>query len=201
MVNVTNFNRLVGEGQKGKVLLMSMVACAATVMLWAGAGLYFYQAPAENVPPYADAMFVLAPTNDRISYAERLMDQGYAGTLALSVPPGEDDNRDGLPCNEKRAYLIVCFQPSPVTTQGEARAVQQLATANGWNSVNVVTDQSHAPRAGLIIERCYKGQLSIVAYRKDDLPLLSLTTPRDSWAFAYTYETAAFTKAAINQEC
>lgn len=183
-----------------KRFLLTGVGCLTALLLWATAGLFLYVAPAMDPPRHADVLFVLAPPNDRMSYAEQLMDQGYADTLAISAPLDQNGSLDSSLCNQKRAYRIVCFYPDPVTTQGEARALQSLSREYGWRSANVLTVQFHAARARVILERCYKGDLSMIA-KWQDLPLLSISNPRSSWAYRYAYETAAFVKVGLNQDC
>lgn len=117
--------------------------------------------------------------------------------LAISVPLVEG-RKEPAACKERRAYRVVCFNPEPVTTQGEARALQRLSARYGWKSVNVLTAEFHVTRARVILERCYKGDLRMIAHRQDR-PLFSLT--RNSWAYIYAYETAAFIKVAANQDC
>jgi uncharacterized SAM-binding protein YcdF (DUF218 family) len=186
--------------RRRKLLLRTVVCCSATVLLWVTAGLFLFVAPTMDAPKHADVLLVLAPAGDRMRHAERLMDHGYAGTLAISVPLGYAGNPDSALCNEKRTYRIVCFSPDPVTTQGEARALKRLSREYGWQTANVLTMQSHVARARVILERCYKGDLSMVGYWQD-LPLLSLKNPRRSWAYRYAYETAAFVKVALNTGC
>lgn len=183
-----------------KILLRSVVLCVTAVLLWASAGFFLFVAPATNEPRYADVLFVLGPPDERISYAEELMDHGYAGTLAISVTPDDDGNPDPPLCNTLRAYRVVCFVPDPYTTQGEARSLQSISNEYGWETANVLTVQSHVTRSRVIIERCYKGGLSMVAYWQN-LPLLSFKHPSRSWVYRYAYETAAFVKVALDQEC
>jgi uncharacterized SAM-binding protein YcdF (DUF218 family) len=169
------------------------------VMLWAVTGLFLYVVPAVDAPRHADVLFVLAPQGDRTRYAEQLMDQGYAGTLAISAP--RDTAGSSALCNEKRAYKTVCFDPDPVTTQGEARALQSLSEEHGWKSADVLTAQFHVTRARVLLQRCYTGDLGMIAYRQE-LPLLVLPhVGQSSWAYHYVYETAAFVKVALNQDC
>lgn len=180
---------------------LAWIASGTTALVLAACtGLFFCLAQSTDSPTHADAIFVLAPTHGRITYAEELMDQGYGSTLAISVPRHEHGSKDYAPCAEKRAYRIVCFQPDPVTTQGEARALQRLTALYGWNSVSVVSDESHLPRARILMSRCYKGDLRMVAYQKN-LPFVSLTDIGKSWMFVSVYETAAFVKVALNQDC
>lgn len=181
------------------VLFRIVAWCAAAILLWAVTGLFLYVVPATDAPKHADVLFVLAPQGDRTKYAERLMGQGYAGTLAISSPR-EEDGSSAL-CAEQRAYRIVCFEPDPVTTQGEARALQSLSVEYGWKSAEVLTAQFHVSRATVLLQRCYKGDLGMIAYQQR-LPLLVVPNlAQSSWAYHYVYETAAFVKVALHQDC
>jgi uncharacterized SAM-binding protein YcdF (DUF218 family) len=177
-----------------------MMVCGLTVfLLWASTGVLLYFVNTTEVVRKSDVLLVLAPSGDRLSKAERLMAEGYAGVLAISVPSGSRDADSAL-CRENREYAIVCFRPDPVTTQGEARSLRTLSQLHGWNSATALTGRSHIPRAQVILERCYKGALSMVA-DSEDLPLISFVKPRSSWAYRYAYETAAFVKVAFNADC
>jgi uncharacterized SAM-binding protein YcdF (DUF218 family) len=57
---------------------------------------------------------------------------------------------------------VLCFQPNPFSTQGEARAVARLARAHGWSRVVVVTSTFHVTRARMLFRRCYPGKLWMV---------------------------------------
>jgi uncharacterized SAM-binding protein YcdF (DUF218 family) len=123
--------------------------------------------------------------------AEKIMAGGYAETLVLSIPRGGTPASDV--CREKRPYPVICFTPDPVTTQGEARALQRLAKEHEWQTVNVLTAKFHVARSRIILERCYKGDLNVVTYEQDLSAL--------SWAYSFAYETAAFMKVAANPSC
>jgi uncharacterized SAM-binding protein YcdF (DUF218 family) len=186
-------------GRRRKLFVRTVASCAMVVTLWAVTGVFLYVVPAVDAPRHADVLFVLAPQGDRTGYAEQLMDLGYAGTLAISAPQAKDGS--AALCKEKRAYRIVCFDPDPVTTQGEARALQSLSKEYGWKSATVLTAQFHVTRARVLLQRCYKGELGMIAYRQE-LPLLVFPyLGRSSWAYHYAYETAAFVKVALNQDC
>lgn len=161
----------------GKIVAMGAISSGLSAIV----GLFLYVAPASDAPKHADVLFVLGPPDGRMKYAEQLMDQGYAGTIVVSVPLNKDGNPSFDLCHERRASRIVCFSPDPFTTQGEARVLESLSQENGWNSADVLTAQFHISRARVMVQRCYKGDLSMVAYGHT-LPLLSLTNPAGSWA-------------------
>ena len=48
----------------------------------------------------------------------------------------------------------MCFSSDPVTTAGEARAVQRLAEQHGWHSVIEVTNRPHTARAYWTFQNC-----------------------------------------------
>jgi uncharacterized SAM-binding protein YcdF (DUF218 family) len=57
---------------------------------------------------------------------------------------------------------VICFEPVPFSTRGEARAVARLARQHGWTHVVVVTSAFHVFRARMLFRRCYSGRLSMV---------------------------------------
>lgn len=167
---------------------------------WLCLGVFLFVAPPRDTPARVDVVFVLAPAYDRLATAEQLMDEGYADTLAVSSPPNDEGKPAPAICHEERAYAVICFDPDPVTTQGEARALQRLSVEHGWHSANVVTSQFHVTRARVLLQRCYEGELDVVPYWQN-MPILGLPHLRGSWAYHYAYETAAFAKVLLNPGC
>ncbi len=186
--------------RKKRLFFRSFAVIAALAIFWAVAGIFLYVAPPSDEPKHADVLFVLGPPDQRMVYAEQLMQQGYAPTLAVSSPVDEHGRFEASICGAQRSYRIICFKPDPFTTQGEARALKDLSQKYGWTSANVLTAQFHVTRARVIVDRCYKGDLHMVAYR-NGLPLLSLSDPTNSWVYEYLYQTAAFVKVALHPEC
>ncbi|WAH95922.1 YdcF family protein [Arthrobacter sp. MMS18-M83] len=186
--------------RKKRPIVMAFAVIAALAIAWGVAGIFLYVAPPSDEPEHADVVFVLGPPDNRISYAEQLMQQGYAPALAVSSPVGKDGKFEADICAAHRSYRIICFNPDPFTTQGEARALRDLSSQYGWKNANVLTAQFHVTRARVIMGRCYGGDLRMVAYRTG-LPLLSLSNPKSSWAYEYVYQTAAFVKVAIHPDC
>lgn len=165
----------------------------AALGAWLVAGVFLFVAPVTDDPSPASAVFVLAPaTDDRVERAEDMIARGYADTLAVSVPSSTEGIDPGI-CHEERPYRVLCFAPDPITTQGEGRALRELSNEYGWQSVNVVTANFHVARARIILQRCFAGDLRMVGYEAN------LSPP--SWAYRFTYETAAFVKVAVNPEC
>lgn len=177
----------------------ALTALAAIAALLLSIPAFFLLVTPDSDPPgQADALLVLGPPNDRIRYAEQIMTQGYAGTLVISNPASHVG--DPAPCEAQRAYKIVCFDPEPATTRGEARALRRLAAEHGWDSVQVLTVPWHFSRARIVLERCYDGRLSLTPYEQS-LPIFSLSRPARSWAYLFTYESAALIQAALTEDC
>lgn len=118
-------------------------------------------------PQPADAVFVLGPSDEtRVEHARDLMEQGLAPTVVYATPQGdfgggaeaETDELGKPDCDTGVAYEVICFEPDPSTTQGEAMKMRDLAAERGWDDVIVITMRPHVPRAQLIVDRCYEGQ-------------------------------------------
>ncbi|MCS5716755.1 YdcF family protein [Herbiconiux sp. CPCC 205763] len=173
-------------------VLAGVVAAAAAIAL---IGLPFYVFPTVDQPERADAIVVLGPPKaTRIALAEKLVSEGYAETILISVPPTSRFSASSLPaCTYPPAGAdVTCFLADPFTTQGEARFVRAQAQENGWNKVLVITSTPHVYRARLIFDRCIDGALFVADPRN-----LSL----GDWIYQYLYQTGAMLKASVNDEC
>lgn len=84
---------------------------------------------------------------------------------------------------------LICFNPTPPTTQGEAQFVGRLAKKYRWKSIAVVAIITQDSRARLRVERCFPGQVYVVT-----APIrLSI------WPYQISYEWAALVKALVFQ--
>ena len=95
--------------------------------------------------------------------------------------------------NKNPAYQVICFQPEPRTTQGEAREIARLAGQHGWKSIIVVTSKYHISRARLIVDRCMPGTVRMV-----DTPAKPSLR---GWAYQFAYQTGGFAKAVLHPSC
>lgn len=168
---------------------------SALLAAWIIVGFFLYVVPAVDLPEKSDAVVVLAPSvgTGRFELAERLMSEGYGTALVISKPAGGSGGASSDVCRQSRTYPVICFSPDPVTTQGEARAIQSLSEKYGWRRITVVTNDFHITRARTIIERCYSYELNMAAARRDR----SIT----GWVSVFVYESAALVKAAVHPEC
>jgi uncharacterized SAM-binding protein YcdF (DUF218 family) len=67
----------------------------------------------------------------------------------------------GAFCQDEHSYRVVCFEPEPRTTRGEARFVADLARRQGWRRIVLVTTTEQALRASHLLERCWDGEVQV----------------------------------------
>jgi uncharacterized SAM-binding protein YcdF (DUF218 family) len=88
---------------------------------------------------------------------------------------------------------VVCVDPAPSTTQGEARNLGRIAREQGWRSATVISHRSHTTRARILVERCFEGEVRM--------------SPRDAergkrvWLRALAYESGATVKTLLTPGC
>jgi uncharacterized SAM-binding protein YcdF (DUF218 family) len=160
-------------------LLVLFCAVTARLFIW----------PATGMPARVDAIAVLGgpQSQQRLDLGLRLAEEGKGPYLLVSeglwinFPPGL--------CTPHHAFTVICWNPVPGTTQGEAEFVGQIARQHGWRSVVLVTTPDQAWRAQLRVSRCYAGQI------------YSMTTPLplDQWPYQLAYQWAAVVRAELLQ--
>ncbi|MDJ0336187.1 YdcF family protein [Salinibacterium sp. G-O1] len=153
-------------------------------------GLPLYVVPSVNTPEKTDVIYIIGPPDpSRIEFALTLIERGISDSLMVSTP----DPDDYAVCREPQTFTVYCKRPSPFTTQGEARDLRDLSAEQGWTSATVITMVPHVTRARIVIERCFTGTLLMVP----DTTPMSI----NKWVEQYVYQTAAFVKVAVNQDC
>lgn len=180
-------------------------AALFTAWLLVCTGVLLHPGITEDPQP-ADAVFVLGPSDaTRVAQAQRLMDEGLAPSVVYATPQGVDaagpdattEQIDQPHCQEQHDYEVICFEPDPSTTQGEAIRMRDLAAQRGWDDIIVVTMRPHVARAQLIVGRCYTGrtQWSPIDYVDSYWrhPASTLRT--------YVYQSAGFLKAWVTPGC
>jgi DUF218 domain len=119
----------------------------------------------------ATVLLFIWPRTDgvaRLPAGLRLMREHVARVLVLGTAP-----KSPL-CHGAAPYEVVCFQPKPFSTRGEARFVAALAARRGWHRLELVTSRWHVTRARLLLRRCYHGRVRVVGAKpRDDLPQLT----------------------------
>lgn len=149
------------------------------VLAYVAAAVYLFVLPHDGKPVHADAVVVLAGTAQRLPVGQRLVRQGYAPLLVVSLshPPA----RVQL---EACAHGALCFRADPYSTRGEAREIGHLAARRHWRTIDVVTSKYHDFRAGILIRRCYHGALRMIG-APESTAHLPIDVVRESAKLAY----------------
>jgi hypothetical protein len=96
----------------------------------------------------------------------------------------------GGPCPPKtRGVELICFDPKPGNTRGEAEVAGQLAKHYGWHSVVLVTTPAQDTRARILMRRYFGGSIYVI--------IASL--PWDDWPYQIVYGWGALFKALFLQ--
>ena len=151
--------------------------------------------PTVNKPVKVDAILVLGPpdVDGRAEAGYALARAHYANTVVVSVQSDLQQQVKGACRNQNAGYQVICFQPDPGTTRGEAREIGRLARQHHWTSVIVITSTYHISRARMIVERCMPGSVLMVA--APGKPALA------TWAKQFFYQSAAYVKAFAVRGC
>jgi hypothetical protein len=178
----------------GKIILgviATIVGIAVTITL---IGLPLFVFPRTDTPTVSDVVFVIGPPEQsRLDIAHKLIDDGLAKNFMISVRETQARWFKDCAASRYNEATVYCAQPEPFTTQGEAEWLKTMALLHHWNSAIVITQTDHISRARMLVERCYSGQLQMVA---DPKPMQF----RD-WIYQYAYQTAAYVKAFIFTSC
>jgi uncharacterized SAM-binding protein YcdF (DUF218 family) len=161
------------------VVVAAFVALTAWLLVW----------PSQGMPARVSAIVMLAGPGDRMPVALQLATEHRAQVLVVS----QGSHGYGGPCPPRPAGVrLICFDPSPPDTRGEAEFVGRLAKQYHWSSVVLVTSRPQATRARLIMERCFGGPVYVVTG-----PL-----PASNWPYQIAYGWGALLKALVaDQAC
>lgn len=165
------------------ILSRKMLVIVAGILVAIVAALFVvYVFPPRAAPSRdPDVVMVVGPADQwRVDWAEQL--RGDHAELVLSMSPGEERP-------ECRDAGVICFHPTPFTTQGEARELRSLMRAHRWRTATVVTATPHLLRTQMRMDWCVPRGVTVVG-RATGL------TPGD-WLYQFAYQTAGFAKAFL----
>ena len=175
--------------RRARWLRRALIAAAALVLLLAGLTARLFVWPPTGMPGRVDAILMLNTPDDPLPVALQLARQHRARYLVVSQ--GTVASHYSCPAPVPGVKLI-CFHPSPATTQGEAEFAGRLASKYHWHSVVIVTIVPQDFRARLRLERCFGGQVYVMT---GSLPLRS-------WPYQIAYEWGATIKAlTVQRSC
>jgi len=138
-------------------LALTFIAATVLVLLW----------PPLGSPRGADAIVSLNGPSENLREAEAisLARRGYAPLVLFS------QGRSDSTCPALHQVKVVCFEPNPGRTVGEAEWTGRYAEAHHLRSLLVVAGQTQAVRALLLMGRCFSGTIHVVGV---DMPKRSL---------------------------
>jgi uncharacterized SAM-binding protein YcdF (DUF218 family) len=136
---------LIGVG----ALVLVFAALTARILVW----------PAQGMPAHVDAIIMMAGPGDRESVALALARERRAPVLVISQGQHGYSGPCPLPVPGVR---LICFNPVPGNTRGEAEFAGRLAKKHDWHSVVLVTTAEQDTRARMMMRRCYSGEVYVV---------------------------------------
>jgi uncharacterized SAM-binding protein YcdF (DUF218 family) len=157
-------------------LVVAFLLVTARLFVW----------PAEGMPARVSAIVMLAGPGDRLPVALQLAREHRAPMLVVS----QGWQGYGGPCPPAvPGVQLICFDPNPGNTRGEAEFAGQLAKRYHWRSVVLVTTRAQDTRARIIVQRCFSGSLYVAM-----APL-----PVSAWPYQIAYGWGALVKALVVQ--
>jgi len=167
-----------------RVWRRAFVALAAVIIALSVLTARLFVWPAQGMPAQVSAIVMLAGPGDRLPVALQLAREHRAPVLVVS----RGWKGYGGPCPPPvPGVQLICFDPDPGTTKGEAEALGRLAKKYGWTSVVLVATRTQDTRARIIAERCYSGATYVFT-----APL-----PTSSWPYEIIYGWGALLKALV----
>ena len=140
--------------------------------------------PAQGMPARVSAIVMLAGPGNRLPVALQLAREHRVPVLVVS----QGQHGYGGPCPPVTPGVkLICFEPNPGDTRGEAEFVGRLAKEYRWGSVVLVTTRAQDTRARIVVGRCFSGSIFVMT---GSLPLVN-------WPYQIAYEWAALFKALV----
>ena len=188
MTEDTAARRRVGRFRMRRRWRVIAVTLLTLIVLFCGVTVPMFVLPTTGMPARVNAIVVLGGPGNRLGLGLQLAQQGHAPYLLVS---------NGLPfilsaalCKpDHGSFTVICWNPNPGNTKGEAEFVGRIARQYHWTSVALVTTPDQAWRAALYVRRCYTGKV------------YSMTTPLNwtQWPYMIAYQWGATIKAETLQ--
>jgi uncharacterized SAM-binding protein YcdF (DUF218 family) len=158
------------------VLIVVFSGTTARMLVW----------PAQGMPARVGAIVMLAGPGDRLTLARQLARQRRAPMLVVS----RGWHGYGGPCAPAMPGIkVICFEPDPGDTRGEAEFAGRLAKRYRWRSVVLVTVREQDTRARIRAQRCFGGPVYV----------MTVPPPWYDWPYQIAYEWGALFKALVLQ--
>ena len=150
---------------------MLFVATVAAVLLL---NVVLFLSPRAEEPTAKDgieAVISLSGDPSRLDRAVQLMQADVAPVLVISAGELQPIARAQELCTGAAPYEVLCPEPTPWKTRGEAKAISALIEERGWTKVALVTSNYHLTRARVLFRHCTKITIVPVEAPHPDLEL------------------------------
>ena len=145
--------------------------------------------PAQGMPTRVSAIVLLAGPGNRLPVALQLAREHRASVLVVSQ--GWEGYGGSCP-PAMPGVKVICFDPNPGTTRGEAEFTAKLANRYDWRSVVLVTIPTQDTRARIVMRRCFGGSIYVA----------TASLRWDDWPYQIAYGWGALFKAlALDRTC
>jgi uncharacterized SAM-binding protein YcdF (DUF218 family) len=169
--------------------LRSIVAALLIVVLGFGAAtVHWLVMPRQGIPSHVDAIVMLNGPGDRLETALNLAWAHRAPVIVISR--GSRYWGHGSVCAPKIPRVtVICFDPSPPTTRGEAEFAGRLARRYHWRSIALVAVASQDTVARLRVGSCFSGKIYVI----------NASLPASQWPYEIVHEWGSTLKAFFTQ--
>ena len=169
--------------------LRSMGAALLIVLIGFGvATVHWLVMPQQGMPSHVDAIVMLNGPGDRLDTALNLAWAHRAPVIVISR--GSRYWGHGSVCAPKIPRVrVICFDPSPPTTRGEAEFAGRLAMRYHWSSIVLVAVPPQDTVARLRVGSCFGGKIYVI-----NAPL-----PAAQWPYEIVHEWGSTLKAFFTQ--
>jgi hypothetical protein len=160
------------------------IAAAALIVTFGLATVRLFVWPAQGMPARVSAIVMLAGPGNRLPVAVQLAREHRASVLVISRGWGGY----GGPCpTVVPGVKLICFDPNPGDTRGEAEFIGTLVKQYHWSSVVLVTTRPQDTRARIMVGRCFGGSVYVV----------TASLPMGNWPYQIAYGWGALVKALV----
>jgi uncharacterized SAM-binding protein YcdF (DUF218 family) len=144
--------------------------------------------PQQGMPSHVDAIVMLDGSGDRLDRALGLAWAHRAPVIVISR--GSPRWGHGSVCAPKIPRVkVICFDPRPKTTRGEAEFAGRLASRYHWHSVALVATNPQDTVARLRFGRCLRARIYVI----------NASLPAAQWPYSIAYEWGSTIKALMLQ--
>jgi hypothetical protein len=162
-------------------LLIVLAGFLAATVRW-------FVLPDQGMPSRVDAIVMLNGPGDRLNAALSLAWAHRAPMIVISRGSRYWGHGSGCAPRIPRV-TVICFDPSPSTTRGEAEFTGRLATRYHWRSIVLVAVAPQDIVARLRVGRCFRGKIYVI----------DALLPASEWPYEIAHEWASALRALFVQ--